>query len=94
MKKSLLIVLLVLFTFLFADDIELPKVKAKAGMDVIQAIETRAASRSYVKKDVSMEIISEMLWAGCGIILDKGDKTVHGYDAVTKATPRERYSIP
>ena len=96
MKKTMLIIMLmVLFQiFLIAEDINLPEVKAKAGMDIIQAIETRAASRRYLEKEVSMEIISEMLWAGCGIILDKGDKTVHGFDAVTSASNRERYSIP
>lgn len=94
MKKKLMIIILVSFTFLLADDIILPQVKAEVEMDIIQAIETRAASRSYSEKEVSMEIISEMLWAGCGIILEKGNKTVHGYDAVTGATPRERYSIP
>jgi len=94
MKKLFLVAILASLTFLLADDIDLPEVKSKAGMDINQAIETRAASRSYSDKKVSLEIISEMLWAGCGIILEKGSKTVHGYDAVTRATPRERYSIP
>ena len=61
----------------------LSKVSSKAGMDVMQAMESRAASRSYDGKQVPLKAISTILWAGYGIILESGDKTVHGYDAVS-----------
>ncbi len=47
-----------------------------------------------MKKAVSMEAISTILWAGNGIILKKGSKTIHGYDAVTSATNFNRYTTP
>jgi len=72
----------------------LPKVSSKAGMDVVQAMESRAASRSYDGKEVPLKAISTILWAGYGIILESGDKTVHGYDAVSGATSQNRYTIP
>ncbi len=75
-------------------DIALPKIEAKIGMDVLQAMESRAASRSFSKRDVSLKAISTILWAGYGIILESGDKTVHGYDALSGATSKNRYTIP
>jgi len=75
-------------------DIDLPETKAKIGVDVIQAMETRAASRSFDTKAVPLEAISTILWAGNGIILEKGSKTIHGYDAVTSATNSYRYTTP
>lgn len=76
------------------NDIQLPEVKGKAGMDVIQAIETRAASRSFTTEQIPLEALSTVLWAGNGIILERGSKTVHGYDAVTSATNLFRYTTP
>jgi len=76
------------------ENINLPNINATIGMDLIQAIETRSASRSFTKKKVPMEAISTMLWAGNGIILEKGSKTIHGYDAVTSATNLNRYTTP
>jgi len=35
-----------------------------------------------------------ILWAGNGIVLESGTKTVHGYDAVTSATNLNRYTTP
>ncbi|MBU8849881.1 MAG: nitroreductase family protein [Desulfobacterales bacterium] len=98
MKKIILVALLFFGLFLShaagQQDIKLPKVKAKAGMDIIQAMETRAASRGFGATAVPMEAISTILWAGNGIILEKGTKTVHGYDAVTSATNLYRYTTP
>lgn len=75
-------------------DINLPKVAANTGVDVIQAIEQRASTRSFSPKEVSMKIISPVLWAGYGIILKEGKKTVHGFDAISGATSSNRYSVP
>ncbi|MCP3952114.1 MAG: hypothetical protein GY697_07845 [Desulfobacterales bacterium] len=75
-------------------DIALPKIEAKLGMDVLQAMESRAASRSFSGREVSLKAISTVLWAGYGIILKSGDKTVHGYDAMSGATSQNRYTIP
>jgi hypothetical protein len=97
--KKILILSLIGFCLIVSNatgqqNIKLPEVKAKIGMDLIQAMETRAASRGFESKAVSMEAISTILWAGNGIILEKGAKTVHGYDAVTSATNLYRYTTP
>jgi len=87
------VIMIVVSMSVVGKELTLPKIKAKAGMDVMQAIETNAASRSFTAKKVSMEAISTILWMGYGMVLEKGKKTVHGYDAVTGATQKERYSI-
>ncbi len=97
MRISLSICLSILFLTSVVNasrDILLPKIVKKVGTDIIQAMETRAASRSFSEKKVSMEVISTILWAGGGVILKKGDKTIHGYDAISGATYRNRYTIP
>ncbi len=98
MKKIVSLSLVIFWFFLShavgQQNIKLPEIKAKAGMDVIQAMETRAASRGFDTKTASMEAISTILWAGNGIILERGSKTVHGYDAVTSATNLYRYTTP
>ncbi len=75
-------------------NIVLPAVEASAGMDVIQAIEIRTGSRRYDGKKIPTKDIATILWAGYGVIYKKGDQTIHGFDAVTGATPQNRYSIP
>ena len=75
-------------------DILLPAVEAKAGMNVMQAIESRTGARRYDGREVPLKDISTILWAGYGIISENGGKTVHGYDAVSGATSQNRYTIP
>ena len=76
--KMMVILSLLLVCALSVDaagqDIALPKVEAKAGMDVVQAMESRAASRRYDGREVPLEAISTILWAGCGIILESGGR--------------------
>ena len=92
--------LLLLIAFLcsvpvFADsDISLPAV-ARTDVDVIQALERRAASRRYSKKEVSLQAFAAILWAGDGIIKKTGEnRTIHGFDAVSAATNNVRHSVP
>ena len=97
MKIALIICLSCLFTASVGytdQDITLPKIEAKIGMDVLQAMESRAASRSFSEREVSLKVISTILWAGYGIIVESGDKTVHGYDVLSGATSQNRYTIP
>lgn len=97
MKIAMVICLTCLFATSFAgagQDIALPKIEAKIGMDVLQAMESRSASRSFSGGAVPLKAISTILWAGYGIILKSGNKTVHGYDALSGATSQNRYTIP
>jgi nitroreductase len=64
-------------------------------VDVIQALERRAASRRYSKKEVSLQAIAAILWAGDGIIKKTGkNRTIHGFDAVSAAINNVRHSVP
>lgn len=97
MKTTLILSLLFVCTYFVCvaeQDIMFSKVEVKAGIDVLEAMENHAASRRYDGREVPLETISTILWAGYGIILSEGDKTVHGYDAISAATSRNRYSIP
>jgi hypothetical protein len=81
MKKTLIIALLALLAFgVFAQDIALSKPPAKLGIDVLDAIRARAASRAFVKHDVSVADLSAMVWAGNGL---KG--TADAVSAASKA---------
>jgi len=76
-------------------NIILPQIKKDPGMNIIQAMETRAETRAFKsEKEVPLEAISFILWAGNGIIVEEGTQTAHGYDAVTGATNLYRHTTP
>jgi len=67
MKRSLIVVLLAMLALgVSAQDISLSKPPAKLGVDVLDAIRARAASRAFVQKDVSVADLSAIVWAGNG----------------------------
>ena len=97
MNKTIFLLIAILFplTAMAAEKgIVLPAVPAKIGMDVIQAMESRAGVRHYDGNAVSLESISTILWAGYGIIYKNGNKTIHGFDAVSGATDGNMFTIP
>ncbi len=97
MKITGVICILFLFSGTIAcsgQDIILPEVEASIGVDIVQAMETRSASRRISGRDVPLKVISTVLWAGYGIVLESGSKTVHSYDALSGATSRNRYTVP
>jgi Nitroreductase family len=76
MKRVLFLILMtVVAAGLFAQDITLGKPPSKLGIDVLDAIKTRAAAREFVKKDVSVADLSAIVWAGNG---QKGPDAVSG----------------
>jgi hypothetical protein len=76
MKRGLLLILMTtLAAGLFAQDIALSKPPAKLGIDVVDAIKSRAAARAFVKKDVPVADLSAIVWAGNG---QKGPDAVSG----------------
>ncbi len=93
----MLLIIFCVFSFFLSfgqSDISLPAVNGNIGMDLNEAIENRVASRKYDGKEIPLEVISEIMWAGYGITLKNGNKTVHGYDAISGATSKNRYSVP
>jgi nitroreductase len=65
----------------FAQDISLARPSAKAGVDLLSAIQNRRVSRTFVKKAVPLTDLSTILWAGLGL---------RGVDAVSSATKSGR----
>jgi len=81
MKRTLVVSLLAVVSLAaFAQDIPLSKPPAKLGMDVLDAIRARSASRAFVKRDVSVADLSAIAWAGNG---QKG--TADAVSAASKA---------
>ncbi len=87
------LILSMITTNVFGQDIELPKVEAKLDMGLSQALETRSASRSFNDKKIQIEDIGRLLWAGNGIVQEKPGKTVHGFDAVSGASSTNKHSV-
>lgn len=82
MKRSITFLLvLVSAAVLFAQDISLPAPAKKSGVDLLAAIANRSVSKTFVKKDVSQQDLSTILWAGLGL---------RPVDAVTSATKAGR----
>lgn len=50
-----------------AQDIQLPEPDKSATMTLMQAFQQRASSREFSDKDVSDDVLSQVLWAACGI---------------------------
>jgi len=68
MKRSVVVsLLLVAAAGLFAQDITLSKPPAKLGIDVMDAIRMRNASRTFVAREVPVADLSAIVWAGNGL---------------------------
>ncbi len=68
-KNSILPVVIVLcFTQLavFAQDIKLPEPQKTGGMPLMEALSKRSSSRNYITKEISYQVLSNMLWAAYG----------------------------
>lgn len=61
---------LVLCTSLIAQDVspvELPKPDTTGGMPLMQALQNRHSSREFSPDTLSLPVLSDLLWAACGI---------------------------
>jgi len=65
----------------FGQDVPLPAPARKSGVDLFAAIANRSVSRTFVKKEASIQDLSTILWAGLG---------QRPSDAVTSATKSGR----
>jgi hypothetical protein len=82
MKRSIaFIIFLAAAAAVFAQDLSLPAPAKKSGVDLFAAIANRSVSKTFVKKDVSPQDLSTILWAGIGL---------RPVDAVTSATKAGR----
>jgi SagB-type dehydrogenase family enzyme len=82
-KRANLIAMLMSFALLstcvFAADtgkvIQLPAPKTDGGMPLMKALLERHSGRDYSQKEISLQTLSDLLWAGFGISREDGRRT-------------------
>ncbi len=56
--------------------IELPKPRTEGGMPLMEALTARETSRSFSSKELPEQVLSDLLWAACGVNRpDSGKRT-------------------
>jgi hypothetical protein len=80
MKKNIMLFLFVMFAFNFAyaqdaKVIKLSEPNKKGGLSVLEALSLRASVREWADKSVSMETLSDLLWAANGINRENKKRT-------------------
>lgn len=92
MKRILVITLAVVSVCtLSAQERPLPRPAARAGVDVITAIECRKSFKIFSGASIADKDLSTILWSALGVTWRRGDSSsIHGADTVTGATMGER----
>lgn len=76
MKRLLIAVLLTATSgWLFAQDIPLPAPRKSGGMPLMEALAKRSSSRTYDARELSLQQIADLLWAGFGVNRADGKRT-------------------
>jgi len=84
MKKSKIIVsvwlcLIISVSFVFAGEqakvVTLPAPRTNGGMPLMQALKERKSARDYSQKELSLQTLADLLWAGFGITRADGRRT-------------------
>lgn len=76
MKKLLSAMMLFATTTAIAQNINLPKPDMKQqSMPVIEALQTRHSVRDFAKQELTMQEISNLCWAACGVSRDNDHRT-------------------
>jgi len=70
-RKFFITIILLLFVFSWsvfaADMIKLPPPQLNGGKSLMQALKDRKSERSFATKKLPVNVLSNMLWAACGI---------------------------
>ncbi|MFA5100286.1 MAG: SagB/ThcOx family dehydrogenase [Candidatus Omnitrophota bacterium] len=76
---SVCLCLIVCIAFAFAAEqaksVTLPAPKTEGGMPLMQALKQRHSARDYSQKELSLQTLSDLLWAGFGITRADGRRT-------------------
>ena len=67
MKKALFSFLALALTVTLSADVKLPAPQKKGGMPLMEALNARKTIRKYEAKELSMQQISDLLWAAFGV---------------------------
>jgi len=73
--------------------IQLPKVVTKGKMSLEEAISKRRSQRSFSKEELTMEQISQLLWAAQGITQRKGGFSLRAAPSAGALYPMEIYAL-
>ena len=57
-----------------AQDIELPPPQKSGGMPLMEALNNRKSIRDFSNKDIPIQVLSDLLWAACGINRQQNNK--------------------
>lgn len=76
-KFSLALILFLLIpAVLFSENmIKLPSPKMEGGKPFLTVLKNRKSSRSFSQKEISLNVLSNLLWAACGVSHEKGKRT-------------------
>jgi len=74
LKISILLAAILAGT-LYAQSIQLPPPQRTGGMPLMEALSKRATARSFATNDLSLQQLSNLLWAGFGINRPDGRRT-------------------
>jgi SagB-type dehydrogenase family enzyme len=74
-------------------EIQLPQPKTKGKVSLEEAIAKRRSVRSFTKKDLSLEEISQLLWAGQGITGRKTGLSLRAAPSAGAVYPMELYLL-
>jgi nitroreductase len=66
---------LLTFTCIFGQTIQLPEPQKTGGMPLMEALSKRASVREYDSKEISMQQLSNLLWAAFGVNRSDGKRT-------------------
>lgn len=76
MKKFFSTSIFILMTVtMFAQDIQLPQPQTKGGMPLMDALSYRQSNREFSNQTLSLQQLSDMLWAAQGINRNDGRRT-------------------
>ncbi|MCP5109691.1 MAG: SagB/ThcOx family dehydrogenase, partial [bacterium] len=57
------------------DPLQLPPPRTDGGKPLMQALKLRRSTREFAEKDLSRQMLSDLLWAGFGVNRDDGKRT-------------------
>jgi len=69
-RKTVVVIFVLLFGFFLcqaADPIKLPAPQMDGGKSLMQALKERRSERSFSPKEIPINVLSNLLWAACGI---------------------------
>lgn len=78
MKHVFLFFIILVSVHVFAQQdstINLPNPEIKGGMPLMEALNNRKTARSFQKGEVSKQLLSNLLWAACGVNRENGKRT-------------------